>query len=192
MREGSAEVVIACPVDAAFAWLADPRNAGEWFASVALLDPPERPLRAGATWRFSMTRQQGKNIPLRLADYQPTQRFTWETLYPAWRDNLQWTLTFAPEADDARTTRLRLTILQRPGPLGWPALLLAAALARLGPTQVGSIAARAERAAERARDALEALPTLSYGSERRADTRRSDGGKRGSKGSKGGKGGKRR
>jgi uncharacterized protein YndB with AHSA1/START domain len=177
VREASAEVVVACAVEAAFAWLADPRNAAAWFASVALPEPPARPLRAGAEWRFSLTRQRGQIIPMHLAEYQPPQRFTWETTYPRWRDNLQWALTLTPEstADGASATRLCLTIRQRPGPLGWPALLLAALLARLGPTLAGSMQARAERAAQRAGEALEAAPTLTYEPERRGGPRRGRG-----------------
>jgi uncharacterized protein YndB with AHSA1/START domain len=184
MREGSAEVVIACPVDAAFAWLADPRNAGAWFASVALPEPPPRPLRAGATWRFSMTRQHGRTIPMRLVEYQPPRAFTWETTYPGWRDNLQWTLALAPAPDADDTTRLRMTIRQRPGPLGWPALLLAALVARLSVTEGASMAARAERAAARAGEALAAAVTLAYGPDRRpprSRPRSPRGGKGGSK-----------
>jgi uncharacterized protein YndB with AHSA1/START domain len=185
MREGSAEVVIACPVDAAFAWLADPRNAGAWFASVALPEPPPRPLRAGATWRFSMTRQHGRTIPMRLVEYQPPRAFTWETTYPGWRDNLQWTLALAPAPDADDTTRLRMTIRQRPGPLGWPALLLAALVARLSVTEGASMAARAERAAARAGEALAAAGALAYGPERRPP--HSPRNPRGGKGSRGGK-----
>lgn len=167
MREGSAEVVVACPLDVAFAWLADPRNAGEWFASVALPEPPPRPLRVGTTWRFNMTRQRGKSIPMRLADYQPSRSFVWETDYPTWRDNLRWTLTLTPEEPDEADereagvgpmTRLRMTIRQQPGPLGWPLVALATLIGRLGATEGASIAARAERAAMRAGEALEALP----------------------------------
>ena len=197
LREGSAEVTIAGPAEAAFAWLADPRNAAEWFANVALPEPPERPLSAGTAWRFSMTRQRGQIVPMRLAEYQPPLRFTWETTYPAWRDNLQWSLTLTPappaepESESetgpagARATRLRLTIRQRPGPLGWPALLLAALLARIGPAQAWGMAARAERAAEHAREALEALPTLSYGPyERRRLRGRQSGGRSGGRSGK--------
>ncbi len=181
MREGSAEVVIACPAEAAFAWLADPRNAGEWFASVTLPEAPARPLRAGVDWRFSMTRQRGKIIPMRLAEYQPPQSFTWETTYPAWRDNLRWSLTLAPEpAAPAAATRLRMTIRLRPGPLGWPALLLATLIARLSSKWAMSVAERAARAARRACEALEALPTLTYGPyERRSGAPRGKGGKGG-------------
>jgi uncharacterized protein YndB with AHSA1/START domain len=183
MREGSAEVTIACPADAAFAWLADPRNAGEWFASVTLPAPPARPLRVGATWNFSLTRQRGRVIPIRLATYQPRQSFTWETAYPGWRDNLQWTLAFTPAPGAADTTHLRMTIRQRPGPLGWPALLLAALLTRFSAAEGASMAARAERAAQRAGEALEAAPTLTYDAERHAQ--------RGGKSGRSGRGGKR-
>ena len=177
IREASAEVVVACAAEAAFAWLADPRNAPAWFASVALPEPPTHALREGATWRFSLTRQRGQTIPMRLAEYQPPQRFTWETTYPAWRDNLQWALALTSEStpEGVSAARLRLTIRQRPGPLGWPSLLLASALARLSPTLSGSMRARAERAAQRAREALEVAPTLSYGPERRSGQRRGRG-----------------
>lgn len=183
MREGSAEVVIGGGPEAAFAWLADPRNAGEWFASVALPTAPERPLRAGAVWRFDMMRQPDKSIPMRLAEYQPPRAFMWETAYPAWRDNLQWALALTPEPASAggEMTRLRVTIRQRPGPLGWPLVLLAALFARLSSAQAGSITARAASAAERARDALAATPTLSYGPYERRGERlpRKDGRRRG-------------
>lgn len=179
MREGSAEVVIACAAEQAFAWLADPRHAGEWFASVALPAAPEQPLRAGTAWRFSMTRQRGKSIPMRLAVYEPPRQFTWETTYPTWRDNLQWEFALTPEqgvqesADSAPAVRLRMTIRQRPGPVGWVALTLASALARLGMAHKANMAARAERAAQRAREALEAAPPpRASGSERRGDRRR--------------------
>jgi uncharacterized protein YndB with AHSA1/START domain len=172
MREASAEVVIACAEETAFAWLADPRNAVAWFASVALPEPPPRPLRIGATWRFVLTRQRGQSIPMRLAEYQPPHNFTWETTYSRWRDNLQWALAFTPAAEDASSATLRLTIRQRPGPLGWPLLLMAGLLARLSPASVSSMQARAERAALRARAALEAAPTLTYGPYERREPRR--------------------
>ena len=187
LREGSAEVSIACPVEAAFAWLADPRHADEWFANVALPAPPTRPLRAGATWRFIMTRQRGRSIPMRLAEYQPPQTFTWETAYPAWRGNLQWACALEPEPDaPADAARLRLTIRQRPGPLGWPALLLAALVGRLPMTEAASMPARAERAAQHAGEALAALPTTSYPAERRPPRPQHDG-KGGGRGSHKGK-----
>ncbi|HEX8997159.1 MAG TPA: SRPBCC family protein [Ktedonobacterales bacterium] len=181
MREGSAEVSVSGGPDAAFAWLVDPRNAGAWFANVALPEPPERPLRVGAMWRFIMTRQGAREIPMRLADYQPPARFTWETTYPRWRDNLAWTITLSPEPDTAErpdappTTRLRLTISQRPGPLGWPSLLLAGLLARLSPSLAASMEARAERAAQRAAEALAATPTISSGAYERHGSRQRGG-----------------
>lgn len=192
MREGSAETRIACPQEAAFAWLVDPRHADEWFASVALPEPPARPLRAGATWRFSMTRQHGRLIPMRLAAYQPPEQFTWETAYPAWRGNLQWACALAPVAPEADgeesdeesgAVTLRLTIRQRPGALGWPALLLATLLGQFRVTEGASMTARAEGAAKRAAEALEALPTTSYGPQRH--TRHPPHPQRGGKGARG-------
>lgn len=180
IREASAEVEIACVAEAAFAWLADPRNAAAWFASVALPEPPARPLRVGTVWTFALTRQRGKRIPMRLAEYQPPQRFAWETTYPGWRDNLTWALAFTTAEADPDTSRLRLTIHQRPGPLGWPLLLLAAALTWFNPGYVGSMRARAERAAQRAQEALDAQPTLSYGAYERRERREPRGRRRGS------------
>lgn len=169
IREASAEVELACAAETAFAWLADPRNAAAWFAGVALPEPPARPLRVGATWGFTLTRQRGKRIPMRLAEYQPPEAFAWETAYPGWRDNLTWALAFTSAADNPAAARLRLTIRQRPGPLGWPLLLVAALFTSLNPNYVGSMQARADRAAQRASEALAAAPTLSYGAyERRA------------------------
>ncbi|HEX8733480.1 MAG TPA: SRPBCC family protein [Ktedonobacterales bacterium] len=180
IREASAEVEVACAAETAFAWLADPRNAAAWFASVALPEPPARPLRAGAAWTFTLTRQRGKRIPMHLAEYQPPHGFTWETTYPGWRDNLTWALAFIPATDNPDgATRLRLTIRQRPGPLGWPLLLLADSLTQLSPNYVGSMRARAERAAIRAREALDALPTLSYGAYERRAPREPHGRRRG-------------
>src|SRR5579859_4097523 len=104
-----AETLVAMAPEPAFAWLADPRNAGAWFASVRLERPPAPPLRAGSAWRFLLTRQRDRPMPMRLAEYTPSERFTWETDYPTLRDNLRWVFTIAAvENDDgAPTTRLR-------------------------------------------------------------------------------------
>ncbi len=160
-----AETLVAMAPEPAFAWLADPRNAGAWFASVRLERPPAPPLRAGSAWRFLLTRQRDRPMPMRLAEYSPSERFTWETDYPTWRDNLRWVFTLAAAAEDggrAPATRLRLRIEQRPGPLGWPLVTLAWLLQRLNPNAAGTTRARAQRAVERARDALEAAPPTAF------------------------------
>jgi hypothetical protein len=147
-----------------FAWLADPRNAGAWFASVRLERPPLPTPQVGDTWRFLLTRQNDRVIPMRLAEYAPPMRFIWETEYPAWRSNLRWvfTLSAVKREGEAPATRLALRIEQRPGPLGWPVVALAALLQRLSPNSAGTAWARAWRAVERARDALEATPPTAF------------------------------
>ncbi len=162
-----AETLVAMAPEPAFAWLADPRNAGAWFASVRLERPPAPPLRAGSAWRFLLIRQRNRPMPIRLAEYIPSERFVWETGYPAWRDNLRWifTLAAAETAEDggrAPATRLRLRIEQRPGPLGWPLVALGWILQRLSPNSTGTTRARAQRAVERARDALESAPPIAF------------------------------
>ena len=161
------ETRVALAPELAFAWLADPRNAGAWFASVRLERPPATPLRAGASWRFLMTRQRDRPLPMRLAGYAPSTRFIWETENPGWRGNLRWVFSFTPvEAEDgaagAPATRLRLRIEQRPGLLGWPLLALAWVAERVTREVASSVGARAQRAVERARDALESAPPTAF------------------------------
>ena len=160
------ETRAALAPEPAFAWLADPRNAGAWFASVRLERPPASPLRAGAAWRFLLTRQRDRPMDMRLAEYTPSTRFIWETDNPAWRGNLRWVFTLAalePDgASGAPATRLALRIEQRPGLLGWPMLALAWAAERISRETVSSVAARAQRAVERARDALESAPPTAF------------------------------
>ncbi len=159
-----AETLVALAPEPAFAWLADPRNARGWFASVRLERPPAPPLQAGSAWRFLLTRQRDRPMPMRLAEYTPPVRFAWETDYPTWRGNLRWVFTL--EQTESKVglpaTRLGLRIVQRPGPLGWPLVALAWVLQRLSPNSPGTTQARAQRAVERARDALEAAPPTAF------------------------------
>ncbi len=149
--EMDGETLVAVAPEPAFAWLADPRNAGAWFASVRLERPPAPPLRAGSDWRFLLTRQRDRPMPMRMGEHTPSTRFAWETDYPAWRGNLRWVFTLAPAetaegADRPPATRLGLRIEQRPGPLGWPLVALAWLLQRLSPNSPGAVRARAQRA----------------------------------------------
>jgi hypothetical protein len=166
--EMDAETLVALAPEPAFAWLADPRNASAWFASVRLERPPAAPLGAGSGWRFLLTRQRDRPMPMRMAEYAPATRFAWETEYPTWRGNLRWVFTLATaEAVEGgehgpTATRLGLRIEQRPGPLGWPLVALAWALQRLFPNSSGTTRARAQRAIERARDALESAPPTAF------------------------------
>src|SRR5512146_1287110 len=117
--ETDAETLVAMARDPAFAWLADPRNGGAWFASVRLERPPAPPLRVGSAWRFILTRQRDRPMPMRMAEYAPSERFAWETDHPTWRGNLRWAFTLeAAEGEGgegAPGTRLGLRIEQRPG-----------------------------------------------------------------------------
>lgn len=166
----SGEASLMMAREPAFAWLADPRNAGAWFASVRLERPPAPPLRAGSEWRFLRLRRGDRPMPIRLTEYDPSTRFTWETAYPTWRDNLRWTFTLTTMdgadggADGAGSphTNLALRIVQRPGPLGWPMVGLSWLLQRLSPRSAGTVGAVAQRAVERARDALEAAPPTAF------------------------------
>ncbi|HEX9037312.1 MAG TPA: hypothetical protein VF808_10020 [Ktedonobacterales bacterium] len=161
----SGETLVALAVGPAFAWLADPRNAGAWFAAVRLERPPAPPLRAGCAWRFLLTRQRDRPMPMRLSEYTPSTRFVWETDYPGWRGNLRWVLTLAPGAasgDVAAATRLGLRIEQRPGLVGWPLLGIAWLAERVSRETASGVRARAQRAVERARDALESAPPTAF------------------------------
>lgn len=164
--EREAETLVALAPEPACAWLADPRNAGAWFASVRLERPPAPPLRAGSAWRFLLTRQRDRPMPVRLAEYDPPRGFTWETEHPAGRGNLRWVFSLEPAASDdgAQTpaTWLLLRIEQRPGLLGRPLLALAWVLERLSRNTASSVRSRAQRAVERARDALEAAPPTAF------------------------------
>ena len=164
--ETDGETLVAMAPGPAFAWLADPRNAGAWFASVRLERPPAPPLRAGSAWRFVLTRQRDRLMPMRMAEYAPSERFAWQTEYPTWRENLRWVFTLeaaeGETGEGAPATRLGLRIEQQPGPLAWPLVALAWLLQRLSPNSAGTTRARAQRAVERARDALEAAPPTAF------------------------------
>ena len=154
MRAGSGEALVSVPAAQAFAYLADPRHAPRWFAGVESVAVPPGAPHAGMTWGFRQVRAGGRSIPMRMSVYEPaTARFAWETTYPWPRDNIAWELRCEPtDGAPPTATRLSMTIRQRPGPLGWVGLLVAYPFARR------AIPAQATRAAERARDALLALP----------------------------------
>jgi uncharacterized protein YndB with AHSA1/START domain len=148
MREGSGEIEAPVAPHEAFAYLSDPRHAPRWFAGVEVADAPTGPLATGATWTFIQTQSGGRASRTRMALYEPPTRFIWRTArrWPA--TNLTWELRCLPVADNPRATLLRLTIRIDPGPLGWFSALAASAL------RGDVIAERAQRAVDRARDAL--------------------------------------
>ncbi len=159
MREGTGETTVAATPEVAFAYLADPRNARQWFAGAALAEQPEGAPHAGMRWRFVQARSK-RVVPVRMEVYEPPSRFVWRTALHWPRTNLRWEMRCEPIAGEADGTRLRMTIGIEPGPMGWLALWLAKPAFRPDP------AMQAQRAVERARDALEEQ-AVSHSSERR-------------------------
>jgi hypothetical protein len=147
--EGTAHTRVSCA--AAFAFLADPRRAAEWFARVDVESLPPGPPRLGQTWTFSGAGSAQRPQPVRLAAYDPPHRFAWQTQLPRWRTNIVWTVSAAPAPEGGTT--LTLTTRWQPGLVGWPTALLATLLARVRPDV--SLRARAQRTIEGARDAVE-------------------------------------
>lgn len=163
MREGSGETSVAVAPDAAFAYLADPRHTQEWFAGATLAEQPTGEPRAGMAWRFVLVRSDNRVVPVRMAVYDSPSRFSWRTTLPWPRTNLEWEMRCDPEqslpglsdtpprageGQSAAHTRLRMTIRIAPGPVGWLALWVSPRAYRPNP------ALQAQRAVERARDAL--------------------------------------
>lgn len=159
MREGTGETTVAAPPEVAFAYLADPRNARDWFAGAALAEQPEGAPQAGMRWRFVQSRSK-RVVPVRMEVYEPPSRFVWRTTLHWPRTNLRWEMRCEPLAEEAGGARLRMTIGIEPGPMGWLGLHLSPRLYRPDP------AMQAQRAVERAREALEEQ-AASHSSERR-------------------------
>jgi len=88
---------------------------------------------------------------MRMASYAPPVSFAWETTYGGWRDNLRWEVVCTPEQGKQAGVSVRMTIRIEPGPLGWLILGLTAPFGRF---RQGGLTRRAQRALERARDAL--------------------------------------
>ena len=148
MREGSGEIEAPVAPHVAFTYLADPRHAPRWFAGVEVVDAPDGPLVAGSRWTFIQAQSGNRASPTRMEAHEPPTRFVWRTTrrWPA--TNLAWEMRCLPVEENPRATLLRLTILIEPGPLGWLSALAASAM------RGDVIAERAQRAVERARDAL--------------------------------------
>jgi len=147
MREGTGETTVAALPEVAFAYLADPRNARQWFAGAALAEQPEGAPHAGMRWRFVQARSK-RIVPVWMEVYEPPSHFVWRTALHWPRTNLRWEMRCEPIAGEEGGTRLRMTIGIEPGPMGWLALWLAKPAFRPDP------AMQAQRAVERARDAL--------------------------------------
>lgn len=185
-RTGSGEALVpGRPVDV-FAYLADPRNAAEWFASVAP-ETPSGPMREGTAWRFVQRGRRGRTVPVRMAVYEFPSRFVWRTQFTWPRTNLVWAMRCEPAepaegSPNAPATRLRFSITIEPGPLGWLTFALGAWLSPYG------LDRRAQGGADRARELLEARAEVSgrragqSGRQTRAPGRRGKLGKTGKQG----------
>ena len=150
MREGTGEMMVAAPPEVAFAYLADPRNAQQWFAGAALAEQPEGAPHAGMRWRFVQARSK-RIVPVRMEVYEPPSHFLWRTALHWPRTNLRWEMRCEPALEGNAGevgALLRMTIGIEPGPIGWLSLWLAKPAFRPDP------AMQAQRAVERARDAL--------------------------------------
>lgn len=157
--EGSGAAEVAIPPARAFAYLADPRHAPDWFAGAAFASPPQGAPRLGQTWTFARTRGTRRVLPVAIAAFEPPRHFLWQTTLGPRRDNNAWEVECAPAAAGATPlTRLTITIRLIPGPLGWLSILLYRPLVR------AALRERAQRAANRARDALLAHATSSSSS----------------------------
>lgn len=144
--EGSGAAEVAIPPAAAFAYLADPRHAPDWFAGAAFDSPPQGAPRLGQSWTFARTRGTRRVLPVAIAAFEPPRHFLWQTTLGPRRDNNAWEVECASAV--AGATRLTVTIRLIPGPLGWLSILLYRPLVR------AALRERAQRAANRARDAL--------------------------------------
>jgi hypothetical protein len=163
------------PSTTAFAYLADPRHAPQWFGRVAVADLAPGLPRVGQHWRFVESRRRGAPSakPVRIVAYDAPRQFTWETELPRWRTNLVWTVVCAP--DPARSTTLTLVLRWRPGVLDWPVTLTAGLVGHR------ALAARTQGTVDQARDAVEAAypaPSASTASTRPNEGARGRSGKR--------------
>jgi hypothetical protein len=148
MPAGAAELLVEVPAEAAFTFLADPRNAGEWFSAAGFASPPEGKLRQDMTWTVAQTAETRRPVPTRMTIYEPPSRFAWATVLGPLTVNWTWQLECRPAPDaDPSATLLHLTIRLRPG-IQAPITLI------FGRSMRRTLDIRAARALERAHDAL--------------------------------------
>ena len=149
MLEGTGESVAAVAPAGAFAFLANPRNAGAWFAGAGFAEPPEGPPRAGLTWSFARTSGTRRVQPVRMSVYEPPRRFVWETRLPAVLTNFTWEMRCEPAGEEQPGgTRLRFTYRLRPGLVQWLTTAVGFSLV------TRALREQAQQAADRAAEAL--------------------------------------
>jgi hypothetical protein len=150
MPAGAADLLVPVAPEVAFAFLADPRNAGAWFSAADLAVAPEGQPRQGMTWTVAQTAETRRPVPTRITVYDPPRRFIWSTELGPLTVNWAWQLECRPAPDaDPGATLLHLTIRLRPGIQAPITLFFARSMRR-------TLEMRAGRALERARDALTA------------------------------------
>ena len=161
MLEGTGEALTMAAPGVAFAFLADPRNAGAWFAGAGFEEPPAGPPCAGQTWSFTRTPGTKRVQPVRMSVYEPPSRFVWETQLPTVLTNFTWEMRCDP-AGDAQLggTRLRLTYRLRPGLAQW--LTTAVGFSLVG----RALREQAQHAVDRAAEALSTGSASSGGTTR--------------------------
>lgn len=155
---GVGEATVAATPAVAFAFLSDPRNAGEWFAGSGFAEAPTGSPRAGMSWRFERMRGTRGHVPVSMTVYEPPSRFIWETRLGVFSTNNVWELRCEPatvESDEADQpakpgTLITMTIRLRPRLFGWLGVVPALPLLR------GQLPSRAQRAAARAAEAVQA------------------------------------
>lgn len=153
MLEGAGEAVAAVAPAVAFAFLANPRNAGAWFAGAGFAEPPAGPPRAGLTWSFARTAGTRRVQPVSMSVYDPPRRFVWETRLPAILTNFSWEMCCEPTGEEQPgSTRLRLTYRLRPGLVQWLTTAVGFSLVKR------ALREQAQRTAARAAEALSSMP----------------------------------
>ena len=165
LLSGRGEATVAATPAVAFTFLSDPRNAGEWFAGSGFAEAPTGSPRVGMTWRFERMRGTRRQVPVTMSVYEPPSRFVWETRLGLFSTNNVWELQFEPVMVDSGSvdqpaqpgTRISMTIRLRPRLFGWLGVLPALPLLR------GQLPARAQRAADRAAEAVLARAQSSGG-----------------------------
>lgn len=204
MLDGMGEATAAVAPAVAFAFLADPRHAGEWFAGAGFETPPQGPARAGLEWSFARTPGTRYVQPVRMTVYEPPSRFIWETTFRSpLATNFSFEMQFAPvaiavapepPADEAETDTSPSPPADTPAPV--PATSVPGTRLRFtirlrpGVVQWASVAAgfvlvrralreRAQKAADRAAATVESAAAgpasrRGRGSQRGAGSRRRD------------------
>lgn len=166
LLEGSGEATAAVSPIAAFAFLADPHHASEWFAGAGFAVPPTGPVREGLTWSFEQTPGTRHIVPMRMTIYEPPRRFAWASQASRYLTNHIWELRCEPampgapepgailtSESESEQTRLVMTISLQPGLVDMLSTAAGYVLVRR------ALREQAQRAVTRAAEALETRAT---------------------------------